>query len=279
MSVRMAESSCAVTESCAIDPALAAVSHGSGNVPSVSLSGDGPEISSSSKFRHGGPRANSGGPRVNSGGSRVNSGGARVNAGGSRPGAGRKPSDGQRAIQSKPLGLRWYVVEMPSGAEKRVMDKIAGGEERVGFEPRPKFETFVPMTKAVKTRRGKRVIEDLPMIEGYGFVRFDAVRDNWTPILRCKSVVTLFKTRGGRPIPLSDQDVLRLRKSSDRKLGLNPLAMPVREKGTMLRVADGPFTSFHAICLECDGINTRALVSIFGRDTPVLLPWESFEAI
>jgi transcription antitermination factor NusG len=49
------------------------------------------------------------------------------------------------------------------------------------------------------------------------------------------------------------------------------------EKHDRLRVCDGPFASFLATCLECDGFTTRVLVEIFGREIEVTMPRVAFE--
>jgi transcription antitermination factor NusG len=59
-------------------------------------------------------------------------------------------------------------------------------------------------------------------------------------------------------------------------MGLQPIAMPAREPGELMRV--GPFASFAATVIECDGISTTCWVSIFSRSCDVTLPWAAFEA-
>ncbi len=159
------------------------------------------------------------------------------------------------------------------------MRDLAAGEDRKGWTKRPGYQTFLPQTKTIRIVRGKRLPHCVPMIAGYGFVRFDALADDWKPIVSCPGVMTLFSTRSMRPIPVSDAEVDLLTRASEKDLGIDPLAMPKREKNDQLRVVDGPFTSFLATCVSCDGFATTADVWIFGRSVPVTLPWSAFEAV
>jgi transcription antitermination factor NusG len=219
------------------------------------------EAEFSSKFGWGGARRNSGGPRAN--------------AGGARPNSGPKPRPQPAA--DKPLGPRWYVITMAAGTERRVIRDLAEGENRPGWTPRPGYEALLLLTRTIRLRHGRRVPVDVPMLLGYGFIRFDADRDDWKPITSCDGVQRLFMTRRLRPIPVRDIDVADLVALSGKDLGLDPIAMPKREPGDALVVAVGPFTGFAATVIRCDGITTTCSVGIFGRECEVTLPWAAFE--
>ena len=177
----------------------------------------------------------------------------------------------------RPLGKRYYVVEVRAGTECRVAMDLSYGETRTGWIARPEYETYLPQRKMVRSRRGEKVVVFLPMIQGYVIARFDVRVDNWKPILSCLDVKRIMSTRASAPIAISDDDVDHLRKLSEADLGIDPLRMKLREPGACLRVVDGPFASFTAVCVECDGLSTSAQVEVFGRLCTVTLPWTSFE--
>ena len=207
-------------------------------------------------------------------------GGPRANSGGARPGAGRKPNPApanqQRAIQSKPLGPRWYVVELAYGASTRVIRDIVEGESREGREARPGYRAEMPMIAARRLRRGKWVIEHVAMFAGYCFVLFDAVADDWAPIRHIEGVAKLFMTKSQRPIPLPVNFVEWLVETASERLSLKAAKMLERQPGQTLFVADGPFVGFPATVLDCDGISTTADVELFGRLVSVTLPYSAF---
>jgi transcription antitermination factor NusG len=206
------------------------------------------------------------------GGARENSGGPRPGFGGPQPGSGRPRKQVKLA---KPAVSRWYVLELQSGQERVTVADLSLGEFRQGYIQRPQFEMFLPQTNVVRVVRGKRVIAAIPMLAGYGFSRFNAQTDPWSLMLHCAGVRKLLRT-DGKLIPVLDRDVARLRALSEMELGIDPLAMTVREPGTVMTVADGPFAMFRAVCVECDGITTTADVEIFGRSCPLTLPYAMF---
>lgn len=265
-----------------------AVSHGLGCVPGERHAPAGPKTSISIKLAPivapgwGGARANTGGARANAGGARPNTGGARPNCGGPQPGSGRprhgEPEIPVRAIQVRPYGPRWHVFQVLAGTEDEVVKALCKGEVREGKPPRPLYEALHLLTRTVRLRHGVRVPLDVPMLPGYGLIRFDAAVDNWKPIIRCDGVLRLFMTESGRPLPLRDSNVEALVKQSRQDRPAKAQGMPARKPGDQLRVADGPFTSFAAVCTACDGITTTADVQIFGRSTAVTLLYTAFEA-
>jgi transcription antitermination factor NusG len=172
---------------------------------------------------------------------------------------------------------------MQVGSERSVMKDLTKGESRPGRKPRPAFETLLLLTRVFEIKRGKRVPGAVAMLAGYGFVRFDAARvADWIGVLACPGVRELMMSGGSlRPQPVSDRVVARLAKLSvrdpDRIVGA-PSEQPPREVGDNLTCLAGPFTGFAAVVDTCDGFNTTAWVSIFGRSTPVTLPYACFEA-
>ncbi len=194
--------------------------------------------------------------------------------GGRRAGAGRPRND-------KPLhrsvGPRFYAVQVAGGTEVRVSCDLAFGETRPGWIKRPGYECYLPQRKLARMRRGKQTVVVLPMIQGYVFVRFDVREDDWRPILSCPDVKRIISSRENAPSAIPDADVEHMRRLSEEALGIDPLRMPVREAGDALRVVDGPFAGFPALCAECDGRSTSATVQVFGRMCTVTLPWAAFE--
>jgi transcription antitermination factor NusG len=252
----VAVSTCADAGVCAID-SPASASHAENQA----------EFSSSkiSSRNWGGPRANSGGPRANSGGPRANSGGA-------RPNSGPKP----RAIQTFPLGPRWHVIQIAPGCEHRVARDLLEGESRRGFPPRQSFLVEMPLTVDDRMRSGKVVRERVFMFPGYGLIHFDAANDPWPQIRDCDGVVQLFTNRSNRPLPLPDGFVEALITSASERLSLAAKAGTPREIGALLWVDHGPFIRLPAVCVECNGLTTKAEAMFFGRMMPLQLPYDAF---
>ncbi|MCY4359268.1 MAG: KOW motif-containing protein, partial [Cyanobacteria bacterium MAG APA_bin_95] len=82
---------------------------------------------------------------------------------------------------------------------------------------------------------------------------------------------TIGRGRGHvKPVPLTQKEVNRIfRRTQERK----PTVKVDLAEGDQIRVVDGPFKDFEGEVIEVSGERNRlkALLSIFGRDTPVEL--------
>lgn len=203
-------------------------------------------------------------------------GGPRPGFGGPQPGSGRPRKKQERAIQSKPLGSRWYVVELAFGADRRVIRDIIEGESREGRAPRPGYRAEMPMIATRRLRRGVWSIDHVPMFSGYIFVEFDAIADDWAPIRHIEGIAQLFMTKSMRPIPLPVGFVEWVIDTAAERLSLKAAKMLERQPGQQLLVADGPFADHPALCVECDGINTTAEIQFFGRLVRMTMPYSAF---
>lgn len=199
------------------------------------------------------------------GGARANSGGPRANSGGARPGAGRKP---RPVVVTEPIGLRWYVVETYPQAERNVAHDLA----------RQGWTHYLPLAAV---RKRDPVLPTIfhkvlvPLFAGYLFVEFDRDSLTWGTIRdKCAGVRGIIRGGDGRPAPLGAGEVTKWKTGDAARLELASLAKPVRSVGTVLRVERGPFTSFDAKVVECDGFTTTVHVNVFGREVPVPMAWD-----
>lgn len=186
--------------------------------------------------------------------------------------------------------LRWYVVQTEPRREYSVFSEIAA----LGI--RPYLPQIVSWRIAYRHGRviranGAPVEEPVlkPFFPGYLFVSFDVAEPGWSAIYRTRGVVQMF-SRDGRPIPLPPLDrqkggwtlveQLQARgRAGDGAIDLRADAPPPFPPGEIVRVTDGPFTSFQAIVQASDDARVQLLVSMFGRDCPVDLAITQVEAL
>ncbi|CCH67326.1 Transcription antitermination protein NusG [Richelia intracellularis HH01] len=174
----------------------------------------------------------------------------------------------------------WYAVQVASGCEKRVKTNI---EQRIQtFDVADKIlQVEIPHTPTVKIRRdGSRHNSEEKVFPGYVLVRMFMDDDSWQVVKNTSHVINFVgseQKRGtgrGRghvkPVPLSIGEVERIFKQATRQ---EPIVKIDMATGDKIVVSSGPFKDFEGEVIEVspERSKLKALLSIFGRDTPVEL--------
>src|SRR3989338_6820361 len=173
------------------------------------------------------------------------------------------------AKQTLNLGRRWYVLHTYSGYEENVKRHL---EQRIdSFDMQDKvFAVLVPKEKKIKIKNGKRVSVEEKIFPGYILVEMVVTDDSWY-VVRNTPNVTGFVGSGTTPTPIDQKEVESLLKR------VNTAAEPSHkidvEVNDVVRITDGPFKNFEGKISKVDHERGRikALVSMFGRETPVEL--------
>ena len=176
------------------------------------------------------------------------------------------------------MALRWYVVHVYSGFEKKVADAIREQAESKGMgDLLP--EVLVPTEEVVEVRRGQKVNAERKFFPGYVLVQMDLTDESWH-LVKNTPKVTGFLGGKGRPIPISQREAERLLQQVQEGVD-RPKPSVTFEIGEQVRVSDGPFTSFNGVVEDVDEERTRlkVAVSIFGRSTPVELEYSQVEKL
>ena len=176
------------------------------------------------------------------------------------------------------MAMRWYIIHVYSGFEKKVEESIIEQAQQKGLEDL--FEqVMVPVEEVVEVRRGKKVNAERKFFPGYVLVKMELNDDTWS-LVRNTAKVTGFLGGGGRPQPIPDAEAERIMNQVQE--GIEHPKMSVSFlSGERIRVADGPFTTFEGIVEEVDESKGRlkVSVSIFGRATPVELEYSQVEKL
>lgn len=174
------------------------------------------------------------------------------------------------------MALRWYVVHVYSGFEKKVAASIKETAMQNGLEDYFD-EVLVPTEEVVEMRRGARVNAERKFFPGYVLVRMEMSDESWH-LVKDTAKVTGFLGASGRPAPISDAEADRVRNQVQEGVD-RPKPSISFEIGEQVRVADGPFTSFSGLVEDIDEDRARlkVSVSIFGRSTPVELEYGQVE--
>ena len=174
------------------------------------------------------------------------------------------------------MAMRWYIVHVYSGFEKKVEQSILEQAQIKGLAER--FEqVLVPSEEVVEMRRGQKVSSERKFFPGYVLVKMDMNDESWH-LVKNTPKVTGFLGGGGRPVPISEGEANRILHQVQEGVE-RPKTMITFEVGETVRVSDGPFTSFNGLVEDVDEERERlkVAVSIFGRATPVELEYTQVE--
>jgi len=176
------------------------------------------------------------------------------------------------------MALRWYVVHVYSGFERKVVQSIREQAQQLGMIGKI-AEVLVPTEEVMEVRRGTKVNTERKFFPGYVLVKMEMDDETWH-LVKNTPKVTAFLGSKGRPMPISEAEAARI--LTQVKEGIErPKRAVIFEVGEQVRVSDGPFTSFNGLVEEVDEEKGRlkVAVSIFGRATPVELEYSQVEKL
>lgn len=181
---------------------------------------------------------------------------------------------------------RWYAVQVASGCEKRVKLNLEQRVKTLDITNRI-FDIEIPQTPAVKLRKdGSRQNIEEKVFPGYVLVKMYMDDDIWSVVKNTPHVINFVgaeqrrATGRGRghvkPLPLSRAEVERIFKRTEEQ---KPVIKVDMAPGDQIVVLSGPFKDFEGEVIEVspERSKLKALLSIFGRDTPVELEFNQVE--
>lgn len=174
------------------------------------------------------------------------------------------------------MAMKWYIVHVYSGFEKRVAQSIVEQAQLKGMDDLIE-DVLVPAEEVVVMRRGSKVKSERKFFPGYVLAHMEMTDESWH-LVKNTPKVTGFLGAGSRPMPISETEANRI--LHQVKEGIErPKPSITFEVGEMVRVCDGPFASFNGLVEDVDEERARlkVAVSIFGRATPVELEYAQVE--
>lgn len=193
-------------------------------------------------------------------------------------------SQEQESMDLEPATLanqgRWYAVQVASGCENRVKANLEQRIQTLDVSDRI-FQIEIPQVAAVKIRKdGKRMPTEEKIFPGYVLVKMAMDDESWQVVKNTPHVINFVgaeqKRSYGRgrghvkPVPLSPSEVQRIFK---QRQDSEPVVKTALAPGEKIEVISGPFKDFDGEVIEVspERSKLKALLSIFGRDTPVEL--------
>jgi len=202
------------------------------------------------------------------------------------PGNSPQVEETGEAVSQADKKAYWYAIQVASGCEKRVKADL---ERRAKtFDVADKIvRVEIPQTPAVKIRKdGSRQHTEEKVFPGYVLVRMMMDDDSWQVVKNTSHVINFVgaeQRRGSgrgrghvKPLPLSHSEVERIFKQTTEQ---EPVVKIDMAAGDKIMVLSGPFKDFEGEVVEVspERSKLKALLSIFGRDTPVELEFNQVE--
>jgi transcriptional antiterminator NusG len=205
----------------------------------------------------------------------------------------------------KKLDGDWYIIQCYSGYENKVKTNLEMRAQTLGVDEQI-HEVVVPIEEITELKDGKRKRVKRKLLPGYVLVRIELDDASWS-VIRDTPGVTSFVGNEGKPTPVKIREVAKFLLPpetatapaaqdeaeagasvdvSDTGVAMAPTPLGDQvevdfEVGESVTVLSGPFASVSATISEIDAANSKlkALVSIFGRETPVDLAFDQVEKL
>ena len=205
----------------------------------------------------------------------------------------------QRELKRRPGD--WYIIQCYSGYENKVKTNLEMRAQTMGVDEQI-HEVIVPVEEVEERKDdGKKKIVKRKLLPGYVLVRMSLDDPSWS-VVRDTPGVTSFVGSEGQPSKVKIREVAKFlmpketitadatEEAANADGELAVAAAPQAEKKTVaidyevgesVTILSGPFASVAATISEIDPDTGRmkALVSIFGRETPVELGIDEVEKL
>jgi transcriptional antiterminator NusG len=201
----------------------------------------------------------------------------------------------RRELWAKPGD--WFVVHTYSGMENRVKSNLENRIISLNMEDYI-HEIVVPTEEVAEIKNGQRKMVKRTVLPGYVLVRMDLTDESWSAVRHTPSV-TGFVGHSHQPVPLSMSEVENMlapavvaRAEAEAAAagtpspgGTTAAKKPIEvadfDVSDSVMVVDGPFATLHATITEinAEAQRVKALVEIFGRETPVELSFSQIQRV
>ncbi|NBD16558.1 MAG: transcription termination/antitermination protein NusG [Cyanobacteria bacterium] len=188
--------------------------------------------------------------------------------------------------QSTDRKPRWYAIQVASGCEKRVKANLEQRSQTLDVADRI-LQIEIPQTPIFKLRKdGTRQQAQEKVFPGYVLIQMLLDDQVWQVVKNTPNVINFVgaeqkrpygRGRGHvKPMPLSPSEVERIFRQSEQQ---EPVVQAKVAVGDKIVVLSGPFKDFDGEVVEVSSERNKlkALLSIFGRETPVELEFNQVE--
>jgi transcription termination/antitermination protein NusG len=175
--------------------------------------------------------------------------------------------------------MDWYILKVQSNRENSIVDALHRRVAVAGLEPY--FgEVIVPVEMVTEFKGGKKKIVKRKLYPGYIVVQMVVNEETWF-LVRETPGVGDFTGAGGKPTPMSPQDVEKIRPKVEADTSDSPRLKIDFKPTDKVKINDGTFENFEGEVSTIDEASGRVtvMINIFGRSTPVELEYWQVEKV
>ncbi len=177
--------------------------------------------------------------------------------------------------------LKWYVLRVVSGKERKMKEYIDAEISRSGWS-QIISQVLVPSERVYQIKNGKKQIKEKTLFPGYIFVQAIENGLNGDIIAGIRNITGVIHFLGKEtPIPMKEEEASRmLGRIDDLKDSGESLVEPFIINETV-KIVEGPFNDFQGTIEEINDEKKKlkVIVKIFGRRTPVELNFGQVEKL
>lgn len=160
------------------------------------------------------------------------------------------------------IPTHWYVLHTFSGYENVAKENLETVVEKFNLQDRI-FDIIIPMEDVVEEKNGKKRLVQRKSMPCYILVKMKYGDDIWHNVTRTRGI-TGFAGPKGRPLPLPEKDVIRMR--------LEKIKVDVDlQEGDKVEIVDGALNGQIGVVTAIDKETGHVSVNVemFNRETPV----------
>lgn len=167
---------------------------------------------------------------------------------------------------SDPGERTWYLVYCKPRQESVARENLL----------RQGYETYLPVMRDARRRKGRRVTLIAPMFPRYLFIHLNRQTDNWAPVRSTLGVVSI--VRFGRMAARVPDELVKLLRSREDQQGIQILPVEEYKPGSRVRITQGGFAGYEGIFQAATGRDrVTVLLNVLGRKARTTVDSASIE--
>ena len=167
---------------------------------------------------------------------------------------------------------KWYVLHTFTGYEAMAVDNLNKCIAKNNLQDYI-LEVKIPMETVIEEKNGKKKAVERKLFPCYILIKMRYTDSLWHTIVNSRGV-TGFVGPQGRPLPLTDEEV--------KKMKLEPIIVDIKvEVGQKVKLLGGAFDNFvgTVISVEAESQKCKVEVEMFGRPTPIDVDFSQIELV